>query len=79
MWACPDRTPGKGGKFLVLPPGYTGKVPDGYDVYTAQAPTTSSSFCGPFTKTPTISSPAVKLMEEAKVYPLNCPRRSASR
>jgi hypothetical protein len=26
--AGPDR--GKGGKFLVLPPGYTGEVPDGY-------------------------------------------------
>jgi len=28
--AGPDR--GKGGKFLILPPGYQGKVPDGYHV-----------------------------------------------
>ncbi len=27
----PDR--GKGGKYLLLPPGYTGEVPDGYFVY----------------------------------------------
>ncbi|MFC1836836.1 DUF1254 domain-containing protein [Thermodesulfobacteriota bacterium] len=29
--AGPDK--GKGGKFLVLPPGYEGKVPDGYHVF----------------------------------------------
>ena len=29
--AGPDR--GKGGKYLLLPPGYTGEVPDGYFVY----------------------------------------------
>ena len=29
--AGPDK--GKGGKFLVLPPGYTGAVPDGYFVF----------------------------------------------
>ncbi|WP_447962581.1 DUF1254 domain-containing protein [Nitrospira sp. Ecomares 2.1] len=29
--AGPDR--GKGGKFLLLPPGYTGKVPEGYHVF----------------------------------------------
>ena len=29
--AGPDK--GKGGKFLVLPPGYTGEVPDGYFVF----------------------------------------------
>ena len=28
--AGPDK--GKGGKFLVLPPGYEGNVPDGYYV-----------------------------------------------
>jgi hypothetical protein len=28
--AGPDR--GKGGKFLLLPPGYTGEVPEGYFV-----------------------------------------------
>jgi hypothetical protein len=30
--ASPARTGGKGGKYLVLPPGYTGVVPDGYFV-----------------------------------------------
>jgi hypothetical protein len=29
--AGPDK--GQGGKFLFLPPGYTGPVPDGYHVY----------------------------------------------
>ena len=29
--AGPDK--GKGGKYLVLPPGYDGEVPDGYYVY----------------------------------------------
>ena len=33
--AGPDR--GKGGKFLVLPPGYEGDIPDGY--FTVQSPT----------------------------------------
>ncbi len=33
--AGPDK--GKGGKFLVLPPGYDGKVPDGYHVFRSRA------------------------------------------
>ena len=32
----PGRDAGKGGKYLILPPGYHGKTPDGY--YTAQSP-----------------------------------------
>ncbi|MGB5054370.1 MAG: DUF1254 domain-containing protein, partial [Nitrospirales bacterium] len=38
--AGPDR--GKGGKFLLLPPGYTGKVPEGYHVF--RSPTFGNLF-----------------------------------
>ena len=40
----PGPDGGKGGKFLLLPPGYKGEVPDGYFVYRS-GPTTSSSSC----------------------------------
>ena len=32
MWATSARTRGEGGKYLLLPPGYTGAVPEGYFV-----------------------------------------------
>ncbi len=39
--AGPDR--GKGGKYLLLPPGYAGEVPEGYYVFRSE---TYGNFCG---------------------------------
>ena len=38
-WASPDLTRAQGGKYLFLPPGYDGEVPDGY--FVARSPTYS--------------------------------------
>jgi hypothetical protein len=61
---------GKGGKFLLLPPGYTGEVPDGYFVYRS---TTKSVFIflRSFYQDPKNLKPAVDLIERSKIYPLN--------
>ena len=32
----PDRIGGQGGKFLILPPGYEGEVPEGYHTFTSR-------------------------------------------
>jgi hypothetical protein len=63
---------GKGGKFLVLPPGYAGNVPDGYYVYRC-ATNNLFVFLRAFYQDPADLSPAVKLVEQAKIYPLNVP------
>lgn len=68
----PGPDAGKGGKFLVLPPGYTGEVPDGYYVYRSGT-NNLFIFLRAFYQDPNDLSPAVKLMEQAKVYPLNLP------
>jgi hypothetical protein len=64
--AGPDR--GKGGKYLVLPPGYTGEVPEGYFVF--KAPT----FINWFFMRGSIAdglAPALKnIKDHLKVYPL---------
>ncbi|GAO44041.1 hypothetical protein FPE01S_03_00810 [Flavihumibacter petaseus NBRC 106054] len=63
----PDE--GKGGKFLILPPGYTGKAPKGYFVYRS-ATNNVFIFLRAFYQVPTDLSPAVSLMEKVKIYPL---------
>lgn len=68
----PGPDAGKGGKFLVLPPGYDGSVPDGYYVYRSGT-NNLFIFLRAFYQDPNDLSPAVKLMEQAKVYPLNLP------
>lgn len=68
----PGPDAGKGGKFLVLPPGYTGEVPDGYYVYRSGT-NNLFIFLRAFYQDPNDLSPAVSLMEQAKVYPLNLP------
>jgi len=64
----PDK--GQGGKFLLLPPGYTGKAPDGYYIY---RPATNNVFIflRAFYQDPNDLKPAVDLLEKTKIYPLN--------
>jgi len=64
----PDN--GKGGKFLLLPPGYKGKVPKGYFVYRS-ATNNVFVFLRAFYQDPKNLTPAVTLVEQSKIYPLN--------
>ena len=68
----PGPDGGKGGKFLVLPPSYDGDVPEGYYVYRSGT-NNLFIFLRSFYKDPNDLTPAVELMEQAKVYPLNLP------
>jgi hypothetical protein len=61
---------GKGGKFLLLPPGYKGETPEGHFVYRSGT-FNVFIFLRAFYKDPKILAPAVALMEQAKIYPLN--------
>ena len=65
----PGPDAGKGGKFLILPPGYKGKVPDGYYVYRSGT-NNVFVFLRAFYQDPKDLSPPVKLMEQVKFYPL---------
>jgi hypothetical protein len=62
----PDK--GKGGKFLVLPPGYPGNVPDGY--FVSRAPTYSVAFAVRGFQVDGKTDQAVALMKQIKIYPL---------
>jgi hypothetical protein len=66
--AGPDG--GKGGKSLLLPPSYKGEVPDGYFVYRS-ATYNVFVFLRAFYQDPTNLTPAVALVEQSKIYPLN--------
>jgi hypothetical protein len=68
----PGPDAGKGGRFLVLPPGYDGAVPEGHYVYRSGT-NNLFIFLRGFYQDPNDLSPAVKLMEQVKVYPLNVP------
>ena len=61
---------GNGGKFLLLPPGYTGIVPEGYFVYRS-ATNNVFIFLRSFYQDPKNLTPAVELVEQTKIYPLN--------
>src|SRR5215510_5652845 len=63
----PDK--GKGGKFLVLPPDYTGEVPNGY--FAARSPTYSVTFAVRGFQEEGKTAPAVALMKQIKIYPLS--------
>lgn len=63
----PDK--GKGGKYLILPPGYDKPVPEGYFVYRS-ATNNVFVFLRSFYKDPSDLTPAVKVMEATKIYPL---------
>jgi hypothetical protein len=66
----PGPDAGKGGKFLLLPPGYTGEVPDGYHVYRSGT-FNVFIFLRAFYLDPNNLTPTVALMEQAQIYPLN--------
>lgn len=66
----PGPDGGKGGKFLILPPGYDGEVPEGYYVYRS-ATNNVFVFLRAFYKDPKDLTPAVSLIEQSKIYPLN--------
>ena len=66
----PGPDGGKGGKFLLLPPGYKGEVAEGYFVYRS-ATNNVFVFLRSFYQDPKNLTPAVALVEQAKIYPLN--------
>ena len=66
--AGPDA--GKGGKFLLLPPAYTGMVPEGYFVYRSETYNVFVVLRG-FYEDPKNLAPAVAHLERTKIYPLN--------
>ncbi|WP_434583690.1 DUF1254 domain-containing protein [Klebsiella sp. R390] len=65
----PGPDAGKGGKILILPPGYDKEVPKGYYVYRS---TTNNIFLflRAFYKDPSDTSPAVNLLKRSVLYPL---------
>jgi hypothetical protein len=62
----PDK--GKGGKFLILPPGYTGSLPDAY--FVSRSPTYSVAFAVRGFQVDNKTDQAVALMKQIKIYPL---------
>ena len=62
----PDK--GQGGKYLFLPPGYSGPVPDGY--FVVRSPTFVIGFGVRGFKVDGKTDQAVALMKQTKVYPL---------
>ena len=65
----PGPDGGKGGKFLLLPPGYKGVVPEGYHVYRSGTHKVFV-FLRSFYQDPKNLTPAVALIEQSKIYPL---------
>ena len=66
----PGPDAGKGGKFLLLPPGFTGPVPE--DCFVYRSPTnTVFVFLRAFYQDPKNLAPAVALIEQSRIYPLN--------
>jgi hypothetical protein len=65
----PGPDGGKGGKFLILPPGYDGEVPEGYFVYRSET-NNVFIFLRAFYQDPANTAPAVALIGQSKIYPL---------
>jgi hypothetical protein len=65
----PGPDGGKGGKFLVLPPGYDKQPPDGCYVYRSGT-NSLFIFLRSFYRDPKDTKPAVDLMKQTKIYPL---------
>jgi hypothetical protein len=65
----PGPDGGKGGKFVILPPDYTGPVPDGHFVYRSGT-NNVFVFLRSFYQDPNNLKPAVDVMEATKIYPL---------
>jgi hypothetical protein len=66
-FAGPDG--GKGGKFLLLPPGYNNPVPDGYYVFRSGTKNVFI-FLRAFYEDAKNLAPAVELLEKARFYPV---------
>src|SRR5258708_3120834 len=66
--AGPDG--GKGGKFLLLPPGYKEAAPQGYFVYRSGTNNVFIFLRG-FYEDPKNLTPAAEHLEQTKIYPLN--------
>jgi len=66
----PGPDAGKGGKFLLLPPGYTGPVPADHYVYRSGT-NNVFIFLRAFYEDPRNVTPAVALIEQSRIYPLN--------
>jgi len=65
----PGPDAGNGGKFLLLPPGYSGDVPDGH--YVCRSGTNNVFiFLRAFYDDPADLAPAVELVEQSRIYPL---------
>ncbi|MGK9200625.1 DUF1254 domain-containing protein [Sinorhizobium meliloti] len=65
----PGPDAGKGGKFLLLPPGYDGEVPEGHYVYRSGT-NNVFIFLRAFYQDPSDTSPAVDLLKQSVLYPL---------
>ena len=65
----PDK--GKGGKHIILPPGYKGKIPPGY--FSATASTNRVLILLRAIPLPGATKTAEDLMKSVKIYPLNKP------
>jgi hypothetical protein len=65
----PGPDAGKGGKFLILPPGYKKPVPPDHFVYRSGT-NNVFVFLRSFYKDPADLSPGVKVMEATKIHPL---------
>ena len=70
----PDQ--GKGGKFLLVPPGYQGAIPEGYFPYRSQTNNVFIFLRG-FYQNASDLSPGVQTLEGTRVYPLG--RENASK
>lgn len=66
----PGPDGGKGGKFLLLPPGFSGTVPAGYYVYRSGT-NNVFIFLRSFYTDPKDTKPAVDRIKQVKVYPLD--------
>lgn len=65
----PGPDAGKGGKFLILPPGYNGDVPKDHYVYRSST-NNVFIFLRAFYQDPSDTSPAVDLLKQSVIYPL---------
>jgi hypothetical protein len=65
----PGPDEGKGGKFLILPPGYDKPVPEGHFVYRSGT-NNVFVFLRSFYQDPNNLKPAVDVMEATKIHPL---------
>jgi hypothetical protein len=66
----PGPDGGKGGRFLILPPGYKGAVPSGYYVYRSGT-NSVFIFLRSFYQDPKNTAPAVDVIKQSRIYPLD--------